>query len=159
MIPANHAKTPENWRFDFFEDPMSQSIISDFELYRWDWSNDIGHPLLEDVARAILDNHVKILAPSLYDDQVCRAIKDTIEQWGTGNLCSAHNDLQHRDSAEGIDERYWSAYRYLNRLLVLQSLAKKIGSSGQILFPASVAKYFARESPDSPRYALCLDGE
>lgn len=157
MIPANHAKTPKNSRLDFFEDSMDASVIQEFDLYKKDWSQGIDPAVLESTARAILHCHLKVLAPSLYNEDVCSALKQTTESWrqlqhphATHQSTISPRSSESRANAENT--HYWLTYKFLSHLSVQHS--KRDGKHPlQYLFPASVARFIKRKGLDSPRYA------
>ncbi|ORY79467.1 hypothetical protein BCR37DRAFT_381650 [Protomyces lactucae-debilis] len=50
MIPANHSKTPETWRYDFYEDRMCVHAVKELELYKLDWSAPLDQDKLQQLA-------------------------------------------------------------------------------------------------------------
>lgn len=157
MIPANHAKTPENSRLDFFEDSMSPLAIDELKLYQHDWSRPSDLAMLTEAIEVLVTSYVASIAPTFFSNDVCQSLADTVVHWSD---LENHKE-RHVPSVSILPPIIsnpthaalgcWQTFRYLSNLQLLQSTNSEERPE-QTLFPASIAKYIALKGPSHSRY-------
>lgn len=135
---------------------MDLSVVDEFKLYKKEWCSEIDASVLESTAAAVLQCHLKLLAPSLFSTDACNAVDQTTKYWRS--LVDPHATYKSIASPNlagpGSDEedtRYWSTYRFLTRLRLQQSTRDQ-HHPYQFLFPASIAKYVQAKGPTHARF-------
>lgn len=153
-------KCAENWRYDFIEDSIPESVIRKYDLFKLNWTQVIDEGYMDSLLEILQIKFLDVSAPytTILSERLFQELDRIISVWQETSKPAELADLSSLFTTDYQDvealpaEDYWLAIQYLESRRQADDRTRLSGV--QVLFPASIARYIAAKGPDAPEYVF-----